>query len=110
MARRSVISALSAAWRPVEVEGYSMLPTFVPGEKLWARRLWRTPRVGEVVVARDPQRPGQWIIKRVAQVSAAGIELRGDNSEASTDSRDFGLVERRDVLYVVPHSRRTVKE
>ena len=87
-----------------------MLPTYLPGEEIWARRLWRTPRVGEVVVARDPRRPGQWLIKRVAHVSAAGIELRGDNSEASTDSRDFGLVGRRDVFYVVPHSRRTVKE
>jgi hypothetical protein len=85
-----------------------MLPAYLPGEKLWARRRLWAPRVGEVVVARDPQRPGQFIVKRVAAVSGAGIDLRGDNSGASTDSRDYGLVARRDVLYVVPRSRPTV--
>ena len=110
MTKLGVISTVAVWWRPVEVEGYSMLPAYLPGEQVWARRRLRPPRVGEVVVARDPQRPGHFILKRVASVCAAGIDVRGDNAGASTDSRAFGLVARRDVLYVVPRSRRTVKE
>lgn len=108
MTTHGVTLVVARWWRPVTVEGYSMLPTYLPGEEIWARRLRRAPRVGEVVVARDGRRPGHWIIKRVVAVSPAGVNLRGDNSEASTDSRDFGLVALRDVIYVVPHSGRTV--
>ena len=47
---------------------------------------------GDVVLARHPQEPGRRVIKRVIAVSAAGVDLRGDNPDLSTDSRDYGLV------------------
>jgi len=54
--------------------------------------------VGDVVLARHPHEPERRVIKRVAAVSEAGIELRGDNPDLSADSRDYGPVERSAVL------------
>ena len=52
-------------------------------------------RVGDVVVARRPDRPELEIIKRIAAIDDAGaIFLAGDNPPASTDSRQFGPVTR----------------
>ena len=60
----------------------------------------RTPlRVGDVVVARRPDRPGLAIIKRIASIEAGGsLFLAGDNPAASTDSRQFGLVPREQIV------------
>jgi len=72
-----------------------MLPEFAPGDELFLdprayRR--RAPRVGDVVMARHPQAPQEIILKRVAFVSPDGrVFLRGDNPQASTDSRTLGL-------------------
>jgi len=56
-------------------------------------------RVGDVVVARRPDRPELKIIKRVAAIDAGGaIFLAGDNPPASTDSRQFGAVPREHIL------------
>ena len=50
----------------------------------------RPPTAGDVVMAQ--QSPGgPSIVKRVfAVISTGEVELRGDNAEHSTDSRDFG--------------------
>lgn len=56
-------------------------------------------RPGDVVVARQPDRPHLEIIKRIRSIDAAGtIFLVGDNPMASTDSRDFGAVSREQIL------------
>jgi nickel-type superoxide dismutase maturation protease len=56
-------------------------------------------RVGDVVVARRPDRPELEIIKRITAIDAAGaIVLLGDNPAASTDSRHFGPVTRAHIL------------
>ncbi len=87
--------------RRVIVEGSSMEPTFHPGERLTALRRWRRVRVGDVVVLRDPRDRRRWILKRcVARVGPA-LEVRGDNPAASTDSREFGPVRDRHVIYLV---------
>ncbi len=56
--------------------------------------LSRMPRLGQVVVAEHPRRPGFELIKRVAAVSPEHglLWLAGDNREASTDSEEFGPV------------------
>ncbi len=81
----------------VEVQGGSMAPTLRAGDWLVIERRTyerRAPRVGEVVLARDPRDPSRELIKRVAavDVEAGTVELRGDAPDASTDSRDFGAV------------------
>ena len=48
-----------------------MAPTLLPGDRLLVdRRAYRDepPRVGDIVVLRDPGQPDRWLIKRVAAV------------------------------------------
>lgn len=78
-----------------------MEPTYLPGERLTALRRWRRVRQGDVVVVRDPRDPSRWLLKRCVERVGTLLDLRGDNAEASTDSRDFGLVPSRDVIYIV---------
>jgi hypothetical protein len=59
-------------------------------------------RVGDVVVARRPDKPDLEIIKRIKAIDAAGaIFLVGDNPARSTESVDFGWVPRDHVLALV---------
>jgi nickel-type superoxide dismutase maturation protease len=87
--------------RRVVVEGDSMTPTFVPGERLTAVRRWRAVRTGDVVVVRDPRGADRWLLKRCVAVDQRHLELRGDNPESSTDSRHFGPVDQRSVAYLI---------
>lgn len=93
--RRELILRLCNLRRKIRVRGPSMLPEFAPGDELFLdprayRR--RAPCVGDVVMARHPLAPQEIILKRVASVSPDGrVFLRGDNSQASTDSRTLGL-------------------
>lgn len=79
------------------VEGESMSPAYRPGDWLLVdTRAFRKrlPRVGEVVVARDPRHATRKLIKRVKSVDPQGnFWLEGDNAAMSTDSRHFGAVE-----------------
>ena len=77
--------------RRVAVEGESMLPTLVPGDRVLAVRA-RRGRAGALVVVRDPRRPSRLLVKRVVQAGSRGHTLAGDNPQASTDSRTFGPV------------------
>jgi nickel-type superoxide dismutase maturation protease len=96
-----VIRILNFFIRRVTVEGSSMAPTYLPGERLTAVRPWRRIREGDVVVVRDPRNPSRWILKRCMARVGSVVDLRGDNTDASTDSRDFGLVPSSDVAYIV---------
>ena len=73
-----------------------MIPNLQPGDELLVdSRAYRhySPQVGDVVVARRPDRTNVTIIKRVASVEQDGrLVLLGDNPTSSTDSRSFGLV------------------
>lgn len=56
-------------------------------------------RVGDVVVARRPDRPELEIIKRIQAIDGNGaIFLVGDNPSSSTDSRQFGAVPREQIV------------
>lgn len=55
------------------------------------RPVWRL-KPGQVVVLEDPRRPGRFMVKRVFAVGPGGVDVRGDNPLASTDSRHFGPV------------------
>jgi nickel-type superoxide dismutase maturation protease len=87
--------------RRVIVEGTSMSPTYQPGDRVTAIRRWRPVHPGDVVVTRDPRDISRWIIKRCVAKVGDGLDLRGDNAPASTDSRDFGLIASRQVAYIV---------
>jgi signal peptidase I len=87
--------------RRVTVEGMSMAPTYLPGERLTALRRWRRVRVGDVVVVRDPQDADWWLLKRCVARVGTKLDLRGDNTDRSIDSRNYGLVPERRAVYLV---------
>jgi signal peptidase I len=83
--------ALAAAWLlarrsldTVQVRGGSMTPALLPGDRLLVAR--STPRLGDVVLARDQWDSGRELIKRVVAMDRAGIALAGDNLAASTSA------------------------
>ena len=49
------------------------------------------------MVVRDP-RTGRLVLKRIKRLEGAGYFLLGDNPEASTDSREFGVVYRGEIV------------
>ena len=78
----------------VEVQGQSMAPSLLPGDRLLVESMTyrrRAPRAGEVVLAFDPRAPERELIKRV-HAADLELDLRGDAPEESTDSRTFGAV------------------
>lgn len=86
----------------VRVHGPSMMPTFRPGDLLLTLPArWRPLRPGTVVVLRDPADATHLIVKRVASVDGGRVDVRGDNPDASTDSRHWGPVARTEVTRVV---------
>lgn len=102
---------LSRSVHRVKVEGGSMAPALLPGDCLLVVRpahrrfpLFSAQRPGlepgEVVAVRDPRHPGRVLVKRVARVDrdSASLEVLGDASHASTDSRTFGPVPMSSVL------------
>jgi signal peptidase I len=104
------VSFVAAPW---VVEGASMEPTLLPGERvlidLWSFRRGN-PAPGQVVLVAGPD--GRPIVKRVttgplprdevpflspfraAEGTEDWYEVRGDNQANSTDSRSFGPVPR----------------
>jgi phage repressor protein C with HTH and peptisase S24 domain len=100
-----LVRALAALLRPVArriaVDGVSMIPTYAPGEYVWALRRWRPLRADIVVVVALPRDHSREIMKRVESVTGATAWLTGDNSDASTDSRSFGSVPTRAIKWVV---------
>jgi len=77
-----------------------MAPRLPSGARVVARPVDQmTPlRVGQVVVARRPDRPGLEIIKRIQAIDGGAIFLVGDNPSSSTDSRQFGAVPREQIV------------
>ena len=81
-----------------------MLPSLQPRQRLLVKPLAlqaESPSDGSVVVCRHPGDANLVITKRVWQSQGQWLELRGDNPEASTDSRHFGQVPLECVIGVV---------
>ena len=76
------------------VVGGSMLPHLVPGRIVLACRFRRLKSGDVVILLHD----GLEKIKRVSSVDQDKVYVLGDNSAASTDSRQFGWVERQYVI------------
>jgi signal peptidase I len=97
--------------RRIRVRGRSMAPALLPGERLMFDRLAyvrNPPRAGDVVWVAHPLRPELRMVKRLAGVPGDTLGgrtlgrgeywLLGDNTDESTDSRDFGPVRCRELL------------
>lgn len=73
-----------------------MEPALHPGDYVivnrWAYRR-HEPAAGDVVVLRNPEAPGQFLVKRIMSGDRqAGFFVLGDNDAHSRDSRSFGMV------------------
>jgi mitochondrial inner membrane protease subunit 1 len=78
-----------------------MEPAYHRGDRLLVSRIAyarAAPRVGDVVVLRDPENQRRRLIKRVALPPASIVSdhvyVLGDNAGESRDSRHFGPVPR----------------
>src|SRR5436190_9151897 len=69
----------------------SMQPSLSPGDRLLVST-WSRPQVGDLVVLVHPARRRTVLVKRVAERTATGLLVRGDNPNVSDDSRYFGEV------------------
>lgn len=90
------------------VDGASMEPAYRAGDRVLVNRLAyrrRPPKPGDVVVLRDPERVGRYLLKRIALApvdptprvephagAPSGVWVLGDNAAESRDSRRFGAV------------------
>jgi signal peptidase I len=108
-------AAFLVATKRFAVEGRSMLPAYADGDRVLVSRvayLRSEPRVGDVVVVRQPGSGGRSDIKRIAAGPGSEAVVRGetlmlgpdewfvlgDNADESTDSRQLGPVRRRDII------------
>lgn len=91
------------------VQGHSMLPVLPPGTLVWGYRWFLRLQSQKVVIA---EHGGREIIKRIESVQPAGVFLLGDHAEASTDSRQYGVIPRDQVKAVVvwPRVRRVLAD
>ncbi len=88
-----IVTLVLGLFRRMEVQGDSMAPTLLPGDRLLVLRGGR-PRPGALVVVADPRPPRRLMVKRVAAIDPSGVTVLGDNPDASTDSRSFGPLAR----------------
>lgn len=74
-----------------------MLPTYKPGEKvLVVKKGLIAVQKGAVVVAKNPEK--RLVIKRVKKKAGDTFFLVGDNEMQSTDSRQFGWIEKKNII------------
>jgi hypothetical protein len=76
-------------WQRVQVEGYSMTPSLLPGDWLLVRH-GATVRTGQIVLGEFRSRPDLLVIKRVAESAGDDWLLASDNAEGGSDSRHYG--------------------
>ena len=79
------------------VRGHSMEPALREGDWLLVLPPRRSPRVGDVVVARDPHDRSRLVVKRVGEVRSDAVVLDECTHHPSDDGH-YGVAARADVL------------
>ena len=59
--------------------------------------LFKVPQKDDIIALKDP-RDGKILIKRITKKSGTKFYVQGDNTSASTDSRVFGWIGKRDII------------
>jgi hypothetical protein len=72
-----------------------MAPKLRPGQLIMATPLFRRLHPGQVIIFRKNDREQ---IKRIEQIRDDHVFVIGDNLDASTDSRQFGWVDRGEIV------------
>ncbi len=80
------------------VEGYSLFPFLKEGEVIFCIKLFSFSRikVSDTVVFK--YKDDGFMIKRVKKIDSNGYFVQGENPD-SIDSRNFGALEKKDLLY-----------
>ena len=80
-----------------------MSPTFKEGDKVFYKKylIYKSNlKVGQVVIFRHPIQE-RIQIKRIKQIKENCIEVIGDNSKYSNDSKSFGFVQNEKIIGIV---------
>lgn len=84
-----------------KIKGNSMTPAFKENDVVLVNRLsyfFSKPKIGDIVVLKRER----YIIKRIAKIdlSADGQKffVIGDNQKESTDSRNFGWIDKKEII------------
>ena len=88
------------------VSGDSMEPTLHEGDIVIYHPILRRKQAlqdGMIVIVKSPIEKDTLIIKRIQNNTPKGIDIRGDNKGSSIDSRQFGLVNQKNILGIVEH-------
>lgn len=80
-----------------KIEGNSMFPTFKSGDIALVYKFsyfLSRPKIGDVIVLKKKK----FIIKRIAKINDDKVFVIGDNINESTDSRNFGWVNKKEII------------
>ena len=80
-----------------------MSPTFKEGDKIFYKKYLINKsnlKVGQIVIFKHPIQD-RIQIKRIKQIKENCIEVIGDNSNYSTDSKSFGFVQNEKIIGIV---------
>lgn len=84
----------------LRIYGHSMEPTLQEGTVVLVNTyaFWfRSPKKNDIVALYDP-RDKKILVKRIIKKDKNMFFVQGDNTLHSTDSREFGMINRRDIL------------
>jgi len=77
-----------------------MLPVLKNGQTVLVNRLsylLSKPKINDIVAMHDP-RDDKVLIKRITKIEDKSYFVQGDNKNASTDSRVFGMIRRSAII------------
>lgn len=81
-----------------EIKESSMFPTLKPEDLVLIERvskLFRNFKKGEIIVFKKGNR---WFIKKIQNVHDRKYFVVGENAKFSKDSRQFGLIDKKDII------------
>jgi len=75
--------------QPIISSGQSVLVSSIPF-------LFKKPKVGDIVLIKGKDK--KHLVKRIARIQNNTYFVTGDNPKDSLDSKDFGFVERKNII------------
>jgi nickel-type superoxide dismutase maturation protease len=83
-----------------KINGHSMEPTLKENQIVLASTLpysFSKPKIGDIIALKDP-RDEKILIKRITKIENKTYFVMGDNMSDSTDSRQFGMIKRDQII------------